>query len=59
MLLVQADSTGSSVDPQGTVEDMVVQASTAAQTSNSDHGGKDGTKDNTQSSIPAGPPPKR
>ncbi|XP_078124896.1 E3 ubiquitin-protein ligase rnf213-alpha-like isoform X2 [Sander vitreus] len=55
----KADSTGSSVDPQGTVEDMAVQASTAAQTSDSDHGGKDGTKDNSQSSTRAGPPPKR
>ncbi|XP_044037270.1 E3 ubiquitin-protein ligase rnf213-alpha [Siniperca chuatsi] len=54
----KADSTGSSVDPEGTVEHMVVQQSgsgqdsTAAQTSDADKGSK-------ESSTPALPPPKR
>lgn len=65
MLLVQAESPGSSVDPDGTIEPMVVQQSgsrqdsTAAQTSDSNKGNKAGTKDNTESNTPAAPPPKR
>ncbi|KAM9346074.1 E3 ubiquitin-protein ligase rnf213-alpha-like [Symphorus nematophorus] len=61
----KADSQGSSVDPEGKAEPMVVQQSgsgqdsTAAQTSDADKGGKDGTMDNTESSTPAVPPPKR
>lgn len=65
MLLVQADSTGSSVDPEGAVEPMEVQVSgngqdsTAAQTSDADKGSKDDSKDNKESGTPAVPPPKR
>lgn len=64
MLLVQADSTGSSVDPVETGGDMEVQQSggeedsTAAQTSDDESGNKDGSKDNAESSTPAGQPPK-
>lgn len=65
MPLVQTDGTGSSVDPEGTVEPMVVQQSgsvqdsSAAQTSDAHKGSKDSCKDNTESSTPAVPPPKR
>lgn len=65
MLLVQYESRGSSVDPEVPVEHMAVQQSdsgqdtTAAQTSEAEKGSKDDSKDNTESSIPAGPPPKR
>ncbi|XP_041812142.1 E3 ubiquitin-protein ligase rnf213-alpha [Chelmon rostratus] len=61
----KADSTGSSVDPGGTVEPMVVQQSgsgqdsTTGQTSDTDKGSKDDRKDNKESSTPAMPPPKR
>ncbi|XP_038557039.1 E3 ubiquitin-protein ligase rnf213-alpha [Micropterus salmoides] len=61
----KAESPGSSVDPDGTIEPMVVQQSgsrqdsTAAQTSDSNKGNKAGTKDNTESNTPAAPPPKR
>ncbi|XP_035510465.1 E3 ubiquitin-protein ligase rnf213-alpha [Morone saxatilis] len=59
----KAHSTGSSVDPQGKVEDMVVQQSgsgqdsTAAKT-DTDKGGKVDRKDNNEASTPAVPPPK-
>ncbi|XP_026181025.1 E3 ubiquitin-protein ligase rnf213-alpha-like isoform X2 [Mastacembelus armatus] len=59
----KADSTGSSVDPE--VEDKTIQQSgskqdsTPAQTSNSDMEKKGNKKDDTDPSIPAGPPPKR
>lgn len=58
MLLVQGDSTGSSVDPEVAVEHMVVQQSgrgqdtTAAQNSGGEKGNKEGSKD-------GGAPPKR
>ncbi|XP_051243364.1 LOW QUALITY PROTEIN: E3 ubiquitin-protein ligase rnf213-alpha-like [Dicentrarchus labrax] len=60
----KAHSTGSSVDPQGKVEDMVVQQSGSAQDStaaktDTDKEGKVGRKDNNESSTPAAPPPKR
>lgn len=61
MILVQAVSTGSSVDPAVTVEHMEVQQSgsgpdsTPTQTSDADKG----TKDKTESNTPADPPPRR
>ncbi|XP_042247797.1 E3 ubiquitin-protein ligase rnf213-alpha [Thunnus maccoyii] len=59
----KAESTGSSVDPQGPVEYMETQQSgkdsTARQTSDADKGSKDGIKENTESSTRADPPPKR
>lgn len=54
MLLVQAGGTGSSVDPEGSVEHMGGQ--TAAQHSDADKRSEDGSK---KSSSPATPPPKR
>ena len=65
MPLVQAESTGSSVDPERKVEHMEVQQSgseqdsNAAQTSDADKGGKDDREDNTESSTTSVPPPKR
>ncbi|KAM6966144.1 LOW QUALITY PROTEIN: E3 ubiquitin-protein ligase rnf213-alpha-like [Tautogolabrus adspersus] len=59
----KADSAGSSVDPENT--DMVVQQSgskkdsTLAQSSDADKESKDGSKDKTESSTRAEPPPKR
>ncbi|XP_037649475.1 E3 ubiquitin-protein ligase rnf213-alpha isoform X2 [Sebastes umbrosus] len=62
----KADSKGSSVDPERTVEHMTVQrsaseqASTAAQTSDAEKGSKDGSKDGSKESSTAPcPPPKR
>ncbi|XP_070779019.1 E3 ubiquitin-protein ligase rnf213-alpha [Enoplosus armatus] len=61
----KADNTGSSVDPEGPAERMVVQQSesgqdsTATQTSDADKGSKDDSKDNTESGTPAVPQPKR
>lgn len=63
--LLQAESTGSSVDPQGPVEKMETEPpasgkdSSAGQTSDTDKGKKDGSKDNTTPSTGHGPPPKR
>nr|XP_046270196.1 E3 ubiquitin-protein ligase rnf213-alpha isoform X2 [Scatophagus argus] len=61
----KADSTSSSVDPVGMTEAMEVQQSssmqesTTAQTSDADKERKDNSSDNTESSTPAVPPPKR
>ncbi|KAM7386926.1 hypothetical protein PAMA_009514 [Pampus argenteus] len=54
----KAESTGSSVDPDGPVEHKG-KDSTAGQTSDADKGSNDGSKDNTESSTRACPPPKR
>ncbi|XP_062293931.1 E3 ubiquitin-protein ligase rnf213-alpha isoform X2 [Scomber scombrus] len=61
----KAESTGSSVDPQGPVEHMDTEPSgsgkdsSAGQTSEADKGSKDISKDNSASSKGPGPPPKR
>ncbi|XP_042360235.1 E3 ubiquitin-protein ligase rnf213-alpha [Plectropomus leopardus] len=52
----KTDSTGSSVDPEETVEDLEVQQSGSEQDSTAS---KDDSKDDTESSSPVCPPPKR
>ncbi|XP_071329691.1 E3 ubiquitin-protein ligase rnf213-alpha [Trachinotus anak] len=61
----KADSTGSSVDPEKTVEHMEVQQSgsgqdsTPAKTLDTDKGTKGGSKEKPESNTTAAPPPKR
>uniref|UniRef100_UPI0037E8EFFF E3 ubiquitin-protein ligase rnf213-alpha n=1 Tax=Semicossyphus pulcher TaxID=241346 RepID=UPI0037E8EFFF len=57
----KTDSAGSSVDPEKTVGQQPGSGkdSAAAQTSDADKESKDGSKDKTESSTPAVPPPKR
>lgn len=65
MHLFQTDSQGSSVDPEGAGEPMVVQGPdhekllTGAQKTDDDKQMKDDNKDNKESSTSAAPPPKR
>lgn len=65
MQLFQDDSPGSSVDPEGAGEPMVVQEPddekhlTGAQTTDVDKQSKDNNKDNKESSTSAAPPPKK
>ena len=65
MLLVQGDNKGSSVDPEVKVESVEVQQSssgqdsTAKQTSDTDKGNKDDSKDKKESKSAAVPPPEK